>query len=106
MLLDRVGGLEVLNAWLTSVGFTNTRMVQSTLSFFRQPLELVDPKYRSLPPEDIFAYCGHGVPPPPKYLQEVGRFPRLAEDGSRDDAQRQAPLDQRVSIRSRAPSAS
>ena len=56
MLLDRVGGLEALNAWLTSAGFPNTRMLQSTLSFFRQPLELVDPKYRSLPPEDIFAY--------------------------------------------------
>jgi beta-lactamase class A len=56
ILLDRVGGLEELNAWLTSAGFPNTKMVQSTLSFFRQPLELVDPKYRSLPPEDVFAY--------------------------------------------------
>jgi beta-lactamase class A len=59
LLLDRVGGLEALNAWLTSAGFPNTKMVQSTLSFFRQPLELVDPKYRSLPPEDIFAYWIH-----------------------------------------------
>lgn len=56
MMLARVGGLAVLNAWLKDAGFGNTRMVQSTLDFFRQPLIQHDPAYTSLSAEDVFAY--------------------------------------------------
>jgi len=48
----------------------------------------------------------HLIPPPPKCLHEPGRILRIAEDVSEVDEQRQAPPYQRVSIRSRAPSAS
>jgi beta-lactamase class A len=42
MLLTRVGGLEALNGWLCDKGFGETRMIQSTGDFFRQPLVLAD----------------------------------------------------------------
>jgi beta-lactamase class A len=56
MLLARVGGLDALNGWLRGKGFTETRMVQSTADFFRQPLVFADPKYRSLSSEQVYAY--------------------------------------------------
>lgn len=56
MMLERVGGLAALNAWLKEAGYGSTRMVQSTLDFFRQPLMLVDPGNSSLSAEDVFAY--------------------------------------------------
>jgi beta-lactamase class A len=56
MLLARVGGLDALNEWLREKGFTETRMVQSTADFFRQPLVVADPLYRSLSTEQVFAY--------------------------------------------------
>lgn len=56
MMLERVGGLAALNAWLKEAGYGHTRMVQSTLDFFRQPLVLHDPVNKSLSAEDVFAY--------------------------------------------------
>lgn len=56
MMLARVGGLDALNAWLKESDFTNTRMVQSMLDGFRQPLVMVDPKYKTLSEEDTLAY--------------------------------------------------
>ena len=47
-----------------------------------------------------------GVPPPPECLHELGRSLSIAEDVSGDDGQLQTSVIQRVSIRSRAPSAS
>lgn len=44
--------------------------------------------------------------PPPICLHELGRFQSISEDVSGVDEQRQTPLYQRVSIRSRAPSVS
>lgn len=48
---------------------------------------------------------GHRVPPPPKCLHELGRSLGIPEDAGGVDGRRQAPPYQRVSIRSRAPSA-
>jgi beta-lactamase class A len=56
MLLRRVGGLEVLNGWLRDKGFGQTRMIQSTGDFFRQPLVLADSRYRTLSDEQVFGY--------------------------------------------------
>lgn len=49
---------------------------------------------------------GRSVPPPPKCLQELGRFLSSGEDVSGDETSLQPSLNQRVTIRSRAPSAS
>jgi beta-lactamase class A len=56
MLLTRIGGIEALNQWLGDAGFTQTRMIQSTLDLFRQALVLQDAAYASLTPEQVFAY--------------------------------------------------
>jgi beta-lactamase class A len=56
MLLSRVGGLEALNGWLRDKGFGQTRMIQTTGDFFRQPLVLADPQYRTLTDEQVFGY--------------------------------------------------
>lgn len=56
MLLTRVGGLEALNDWLAEKGFGQTRMIQSTGDFFRQPLVLADSRYRTLSNQQVFGY--------------------------------------------------
>jgi beta-lactamase class A len=56
MMLERVGGLDTLNAWLKEVGYANTRMVQTTLDLFRQLLTPHDPAFETLTAEDVFAY--------------------------------------------------
>jgi beta-lactamase class A len=56
MMLERVGGLDALNAWLKAAGYANTRMVQTTLDLFRQLLTPHDPTFGTLPAEDVFAY--------------------------------------------------
>jgi beta-lactamase class A len=55
-VLSLVGGVDALNGWLRESGFAETRMIQTTLDFFRQPLILQDAKYRSLSPEQVFTY--------------------------------------------------
>ncbi len=56
MMLERVGGLDSLNAWLKEAGYANTRMVQTTLDVFRQMLAPHDPAFATLTAEDVFAY--------------------------------------------------
>jgi beta-lactamase class A len=55
MMIARVGGTEKVNEFLKQSGFTTTRLVQTTYELFRKTFEVLDPKYRSLSPEDVFA---------------------------------------------------
>jgi beta-lactamase class A len=73
MMLDRVGGLDALNAWLQESGYTKTRMVQSGFDFFRRVLTLHDPVYGALSPEDVFAYwtTPHVISPQWRELQNT-----------------------------------
>jgi beta-lactamase class A len=73
MVLARVGGVNSLNAWLRDTGFGQTRMVQTILDFFRQPLVLQNAKYKSLSSEEVFAYW--------VYPSQIS-IPRLKEDSA------------------------
>jgi beta-lactamase class A len=55
IMIARVGGKEKVNEFLKQSGFTATRLVQTTYELFRKRYEVLDPKYKSLTPEDIFA---------------------------------------------------
>ena len=58
--------------------------------------EDVDESTSSYATPTCFNGGGQTVPPPPKCLQEVGRFLRIPEDASGVDEQRQTPPYQRV----------
>lgn len=84
MMLTRVGGLQALNAWLQQAGFTSTRMVQSTLDFFRQALVLRDPAYKTLSAEDVFAYYTHPTVINPRLME--------AQSARGEELQKAAPI--------------
>lgn len=55
IMIAKVGGIDQVNQFLKRSGFNATRLVQTTYQLFRQRYEVLDPKYRSLTPEDVFA---------------------------------------------------
>jgi beta-lactamase class A len=55
IMIKRVGGVEVVNNFLRGSGYTALKLNKTTLDYFRGLMEVVNPKYRSLSPEDLFA---------------------------------------------------
>jgi beta-lactamase class A len=55
IMIARVGGRDRVNEFLKQAGFGTTRLVQTTYELFRKRYEVLDPKYKSLTPEDVFA---------------------------------------------------
>ena len=56
-MIARVGGKEQVNAFLRQFDYSVLEQIRTTNEFFRRRYEIVDPKYRSLAPEDVFALC-------------------------------------------------
>lgn len=54
LMIAKVGGVDKVNQLLKEEGYTNTRLVQTVFQLFRKRYELLDPKYKSLTPEDVF----------------------------------------------------
>lgn len=55
IMIAKVGGIDKVNQFLKQSGFTITRLVQTTYELFRKRYEVLNPKYKSLTPEDVFA---------------------------------------------------
>src|SRR5215831_7801317 len=55
IMIAKVGGIDRVNQWLKQNGFTELRLVHTVNELFRQRYEFIDPKYKSLTPEDVFA---------------------------------------------------
>jgi beta-lactamase class A len=54
LMIAKVGGREKVNEFLKQNGYQSS-LVGTTYELFRKPYERLDPKYKSLTPEDIFA---------------------------------------------------
>jgi len=55
LMIAKVGGTDKVNEFLKQNGFTTSRLVQTVYELFRKRYEVLDPKYKSLTPEDVFA---------------------------------------------------
>ncbi len=55
IMIAKVGGKEVVNRFLRDAGYQVLRQNHTTLEFFRVGFEALDPKYKALKPEDVFA---------------------------------------------------
>jgi len=55
IMIAKVGGIDRVNQWLKQNGFNESRLIHTTYELFRQRYEFIDPKYKSLTPEDLFA---------------------------------------------------
>ena len=55
IMIAKVGGKEQVNRFLREAGYQVLRQNNTTLEFFRLRFEALDPKYKQLQPEDIFA---------------------------------------------------
>ena len=86
IMIAKVGGKEAVNRFLRDAGYQVLRQNKTTLEFFQMRYEALDPKYKALKPEDIFA-LGTDLPsflePRRALIQEVTK--RSAE---KDAAQR------------------
>jgi beta-lactamase class A len=61
LMIARVGGVDRVNQWLRDNGYTESKLIHTTYEVFRQRYEFVDPRYKSLTPEDVFA-LQNGLP--------------------------------------------
>jgi beta-lactamase class A len=55
LMIAKVGGVEKVNEFLRQSGYTTSHLVQTAYELFRKTYEVLDPKYKSLTPEDVFA---------------------------------------------------
>jgi beta-lactamase class A len=55
IMIAKVGGKEAVNRFLRDAGYQVLRQNNTTLEFFRMRYEALDPKYKALAAEDIFA---------------------------------------------------
>jgi beta-lactamase class A len=55
IMIAKVGGRDKVNEFLKQSGFVTSRLVQTANELFRKTYEVLDPKYKSLSPEDVFA---------------------------------------------------
>ena len=55
LMIAKVGGVQKVNDFLKESGFPTSRLVQTAYELFRKTYEVLDPKYKSLTPEDVFA---------------------------------------------------
>ncbi len=57
MMIAKVGGKEKVNGFLADQGYKVLKQIHTTNEYFRMGTEALDPKYKSLSPEDVFALC-------------------------------------------------
>ncbi len=55
LMIAKVGGKDKVNEFLKQAGFNTLRLVQTTYELFRKTYEVLDPKYKSLTAEEVFA---------------------------------------------------
>jgi beta-lactamase class A len=55
IMIAKVGGKDKVNQFLRDSGYKVLRQNNTTLEFFRMRFEALDPKYKALAPEDVFA---------------------------------------------------
>jgi len=55
LMIAKVGGKEKVNEFLKQNGITASFLVQTVFELFRKPYERLDPHYKSLSSEDVFA---------------------------------------------------
>src|SRR5580704_451602 len=55
LMIAKVGGKDKVNEFLKQSGFTASFLVQTVFELFRKPYERLDPQYKSLSFEDVFA---------------------------------------------------
>lgn len=55
IMIGKVGGIGKVNEFLRQNGIKTSFLVQTVFELFRKPYEVLDPKYQSLTPEDVFA---------------------------------------------------
>ena len=55
IMIAKVGGKERVNQFLRESGYQVLRQNNTTLEFFRLRFEALDPRYKELKPEDVFA---------------------------------------------------
>ncbi|MFN8058399.1 MAG: serine hydrolase [Vicinamibacterales bacterium] len=55
IMIRRVGGIAKVNEWLASAGYKKTTLNQTTYELFRKRYELLQPDYKSLSPQDVYA---------------------------------------------------
>jgi beta-lactamase class A len=58
MMIAKVGGVARVNQWLSENGYKGLKLNSTVNEAFRKRYELLDPKYRNLTPEDVFALGG------------------------------------------------
>jgi len=52
LMVQKIGGVEALNRWLTASGFTHTRMIGRGHDYRRKLLTLINPEFANLTPEE------------------------------------------------------
>ena len=52
LMVQKIGGVDALNTWLTASGFTRTRMIGRGHEYRRKLLTLLNPEFASLTPEE------------------------------------------------------
>ena len=55
LMIAKVGGKEKVNEFLKQNGITTSFLVQTVFELFRKPYERLDPQYKTLTTEDVFA---------------------------------------------------
>jgi beta-lactamase class A len=56
-MIAKVGGKEKVNAFLRQFDYSVLKQIRTTNEYFRRRYEIIDPKYKSLAPQDVFALC-------------------------------------------------
>ena len=56
-MIAKVGGKDKVNEFLRQFDYAVLKQIRTTNEYFRRRYEIVDPKYSSLAPEDVFALC-------------------------------------------------
>jgi beta-lactamase class A len=84
IVIAKVGGKEKINAYLQQSGYVVLRQIRTTYEFFRQLYAVVDPKYDSLTPEDVFALCCTKIGNDPAFS---ARRQKLTEQIDEDSAE-------------------
>jgi reactive intermediate/imine deaminase len=52
LMVQKIGGVDALNSWLTASGFTHTRMIGRGHEYRKRLLTLINPEFANLTPEE------------------------------------------------------
>ncbi len=69
IMIAKVGGKDAINSFLKQSGYSVLRQIRTTFEFFSFLYAVVDPKYGTLPPEDIFALCCAVIRSDPEFFE-------------------------------------